>query len=161
MKKSKNVTLVIGMACIVSIIPWSVVRSVIFISGVIDPAQGMRFFINNTLIVSLAAVLLLILPTILFVRNIKNKSVKWSPIASTVITSTFLCYELYTTINAFRQLYPAFLIVNEAAMRRVHLEQLMHIVKSGQLLLFIGSIFIIIGSVLSLLNNIKKRPHDP
>lgn len=158
MKKNKNITLLIGMACIASIVPWSLVRSIIYIFNDLESSVWVRFFVNNTLIVSLTAPVLLILPTIVFVRNIKHQSIRWSSIASVVINGAFLCYELYITINAFRQLHPAFLIVNDAAMRRVHLDQLMHIVKSGQLLLIIGCIFVIVGSSLFLCK--AKTPHS-
>ncbi len=143
MKKGKNLTLLIGICCILSVIVWQIA---LFVFNYFAFPNAYNF---KSLILSPMAIifLLLIVPTVLLVRNLQNKTGKALAIISVVMN--IVC-PLWLFFNSLNVNVPQYLIYNELGIANVYLTLFVGFLKNGGLLYIIGYMLIIIGSFLSL-----------
>ncbi|MBE6750536.1 MAG: hypothetical protein E7560_05175 [Ruminococcaceae bacterium] len=142
MKNAKNICLLIGIVLNLVII----IRNIIFfVYSIIENPNPKP--IQNTLII-VTSILLTAIPIVLFVRNLKNKSGKALPIICIIINAGYILDILY---SVFIISVPQYLTISKVGLLDTYLTVIMNFITNGGILVVIGCVLLIIGSVLSCL----------
>lgn len=149
MKKGKNITLLIGIACILTVVLWKAIEFVFNCSSIIKEDSFKYSMILDKLPI-LIIFLFLIIPVILLIRNLKNKTGKLIPIISIIVNSIVLFWVFFFS---FSPDIPRYITINEFGLIDIYFKIIMQFLESGGLLLVVGYVALIIGSSLSLLKN--------
>ena len=152
MKKGKNITLLVGVCCVLTAVMLQMIESVIQYISTLAMDGAHRVHIGDVLSIVII-VLLLIIPIALLVRNIKNIAGKWLPIVSIItngITLLGLLFFLLTPV------VPQYIIYSRLGLINTYITVFIRFLENGGLLFILGYTSLIIGSALSLPN--KKKP---
>ncbi len=147
MKKARNITLIIGLICNFIF----VLRSLFMyffnlITNISEPASFNYFFVSDML-PAIIVIALMIIPVVLLVCNLKYKAVRSLSIISIVIYGIFFVSGLVANVTAG---IPSHLIMSKLGLINTYWSSILSFFASGGLLLELGFLLIIIGSVLSL-----------
>ena len=145
MKKGKNITLLIGIACAFAYVLFWVIQATFYYGSIVDKLGYLRA-ITSYILSFVIAVALLVFPTVLLVRNLKNKTGKVLPIVSAIISCVALFGGLYFSVV---RAIPHYLILNELELIVAYLQMIVNSLKNGGILFIIGYVLLIIGSFLS------------
>ena len=145
MKKGKNITLLIGIACAFAYVLFWVIQATFYYGSIVDKLGYLRA-ITSYILSFVIAVALLVFPTVLLVRNLKNKTGKVLPIVSAIISCVDLFGGLYFSVV---RAIPHYLILNELELIVAYLQMIVNSLKNGGILFIIGYVLLIIGSFLS------------
>ena len=156
MKKGKNITLLVGIACVSATIIWQVIKSIFHYFSILNE-DGLKYFIAWDVSPIVIMLLLLIIPVSLLARNLKNKTGTLLPIISIIINSAVLLWVLFLS---FTPAIPQYLIYSKWGLIDTYFTVIMGFLESGGLLFIIGYAAIIIGSFLSFSKNQKQNTID-
>lgn len=156
MKKGKNITLLIGIACAFAYVLFLVIQAT-FYYGSISYKLGYLSTITSYILPFVIAVALLVFPTVLFVRNLKNKTGKVLPIVSAIISCVALFRGLYFYVVPA---IPHYLILIELGLIDTCLQMIVNFLKNGGILFITGYVLLIIGSFLSFPKKKKQKAFD-
>ena len=144
MKKAKNLTLLIGIVCSSIFVLFSLIRFAFNAISNVTVGATLKYFVFDELIPALIIVLLTLLPVILLVNNLKNKTSTALPIICVVINGLLIIFTV--TIPAI----PQYLIYSELGLIDTHFVTFIHFFTRGNFLFLIEYTLLMIGSVLSL-----------
>ena len=153
MKKGKNITLLVGIACVSAVVIWQVIKTIFHYFSILNE-DGFKYFIAWDISPIVIMFLLLIIPVSLLAKNLKNKTGTLLPIISIIINSTVLLWVLFLS---FTPAIPQYLIYSKLGLIDTYFTVIMRFLESGGLLLVIGHVALIVGSFLSLP---KKKKHN-
>ena len=156
MKKGKNITLLIGIACAFAYVLFLVIQATFYYGSIVDKL-GYLSAITSYILPFVIAVALLVFPTVLLVRNLKNKTGKVLPIVSAIINCLTLFGGLYFS---FVPAIPNYLILNELGLIDIYSQMIVNFLKNGGILLITGYVLLIIGSFLSFPKKKKQKAID-
>lgn len=148
MKTCKNILLISGITSVMFYIVLSVVQ---FITYLFTPHSSSTVVIYSEIIPTIITLILLILPTFLLIRSLKNKTGKALPFICIIIEGFFLLLILFnkalTPIN-FYMFYSKLGLVD------TYIPHIISYWTSGAVFLIVGLALIILGSILS---SFKRR----
>ena len=154
MKKTKNVVLLIGIICNLIYILWQIVRfgveSFSHMGLFADGSNVLRYLINGLLLPNLLIMVLMILPMILLIENLKNKSGKIVPIVSAVICGPISLLMLFGLVTPT---IPQYLIYSKFALVDTYFVTILNFFTSGGILAFIGFGLLTVGSIMALIKS--------
>ena len=142
MKERKNKVLIIGIVCQAILIIWSLVKAILQLFNEEGPLLWWADFVPVAVLT-----LVLVLPVLLLVRNMKNKMGETLPILSAVASGIVF---LSVMASLFTAAIPNQLILNELGLANVYISLVINFVLNGGLVFIIGCAFLMIGSMLSL-----------
>ncbi len=145
MKKSKNIVLLVGIFCMAAVFLWSMIRFFSGLSGALD-GNGVTFLLFNNLYPALCLLLLMVLPILLLVRNLKDKGGKVLSILSIAVNSLLLVFGLFSLVTPA---IPQYIVFSKLGLIDTYFTIVFGYLASGGLLL-VGYLLTIVGSVLSL-----------
>lgn len=157
MKKSKNILLLTGAICFAVYFLWSMVRAVIDLSFAQDD-NGVTFVMANQFYPALLLPLLMVLPILLMVRNLKGKEGKVLPILSVVVYAVSVVRWLVLAVTPAA---PQYLIYSKLGLIDTYYMIVVKFFGEGGLLLFAGYLCTLIGSILSLPKRNRKAEEAP
>lgn len=141
MKKTKNILLLVGIIPIIIYLSTSAY-------GLL--ANGIQLFsdyhLTLMLINILFAILVLVLPLILLVRNLKGKSSKAVAIICIIASVAYIVRDLSLV---FRSL-PKYVVLSELGLIENYLTVILSYIKNGGLIKILGQVAVIIGSAISI-----------
>lgn len=152
MKKGKNITLLIGIACVFTVVLLQVIESIFDYIFSLNK-ENFQHIITWDISPFVLLCLLLIIPVVLLVRNLKNKTGKLLPIISILTNCTALLWVLFLL---FTPTIPQYLIISKPGLMDTYFTVIVQFLKSGGLLFFVGYTLLIFGSFLSLSKNRKQ-----
>ncbi len=151
MKKAKNIILLSGIICNFTIMIWQLIqltyRGLTSLTG-----KNLTYFLKDGILPITIIFLLLIIPVILLVENLKNKTTKALPIISITINFAVLLWVLFFSLAPE---IPQYLVMSELGFIDTYLVLIVNFLRNGGLLFVVGYAALIIGSFLSLPK--KKR----
>ncbi|MBO5210971.1 MAG: hypothetical protein J6B80_03475 [Clostridia bacterium] len=153
MKKAKNIILLSGIICNVICILWNCLSFFIERISVIEQLsseQILQHLINGLVLPNALILILMILPVVLFVLNLKNKSGKVLPIVSFVFCGLIALYSSFFSVTPA---IPKYLLLSELALIDTYWSVLIYWVTSGGILLFAGFTLLTVGSMMSLIKS--------
>lgn len=153
MKKGKNITLLVGIACVSTVVIWQVIKTIFHYFSILNE-DGFKYFIAWDISPIVIMFLLLIIPVSLLAKNLKNKTRTLLPIISIIINSTVLLWVLFLS---FTPAIPQYLIYSKLGLIDTYFTVIMGFLESGGLLLVIGHLALIVGSFLSLPKKKKQN----
>lgn len=153
MKKGKNITLLVGIACVSAVVIWQVIKTIFHYFSILNE-DGFKYFIAWDISPIVIMFLLLIIPVSLLARNLKNKTGTLLPIISIIINSTVLLWVLFLS---FTPAIPQYIIYSKLGLIDTYFTVIMGFLESGGLLLVIGHVALIVGSFLSLPKKKKQN----
>ena len=153
MKKGKNITLLVGIACVSAVVIWQVIKTIFHYFSILNE-DGFKYFIAWDISPIVIMFLLLIIPVSLLAKNLKNKTGTLLPIISIIINSTVLLWVLFLS---FTPAIPQYLIYSKLGLIDTYFTVIMRFLESGGLLLVIGHVALIVGSFLSLPKKKKQN----
>lgn len=153
MKKGKNITLLVGIACVSAVVIWQVIKTIFHYFSILNE-DGFKYFIAWDISPIVIMFLLLIIPVSLLAKNLKNKTRTLLPIISIIINSTVLLWVLFLL---FTPAIPQYLIYSKLGLIDTYFTVIMRFLESGGLLLVIGHVALIVGSFLSLPKKKKQN----
>ncbi len=153
MKKGKNITLLVGIACVSAVVIWQVIKTIFHYFSILNE-DGFKYFIAWDISPIVIMFLLLIIPVSLLAKNLKNKTRTLLPIISIIINSTVLLWVLFLL---FTPAIPQYLIYSKLGLIDTYFTVIMRFLESGGLLLLIGHVALIVGSFLSLPKKKKQN----
>lgn len=153
MKKGKNITLLVGIACVSAVVIWQVIKTIFHYFSILNE-DGFKYFIAWDISPIVIMFLLLIIPVSLLAKNLKNKTRTLLPIISIIINSTVLLWVLFLS---FTPAIPQYLIYSKLGLIDTYFTVIMGFLESGGLLLVIGHVALIVGSFLSLPKKKKQN----
>lgn len=153
MKKGKNITLLVGIACVSAGVIWQVIKTIFHYFSILNE-DGFKYFIAWGISPIVIMFLLLIIPVSLLAKNLKNKTGTLLPIISIIINSTVLLWVLFLS---FTPAIPQYLIYSKLGLIDTYFTVIMRFLESGGLLLVIGHVALIVGSFLSLPKKKKQN----
>ena len=156
MKKGKNITLLIGITCVFAVVLFQVIESIFHYFSILDK-EGFQYSITLDIAPIVIVFLLLIIPVILLIGNLKNKTGKVLPIISIIINCVVLLWVLFFS---FTPAIPQYLILSKLQLIDIYLDIIVSFLKNGGLLFVIGYAALIIGSFLSLPKKKKQKAID-
>ena len=156
MKKGKNITLLIGIACAFAYVLFLVIQATFYYGSIVDKL-GYLSTITSYILPFVIAVALLVFPTVLFVRNLKNKTGKVLPIVSAIISCVALFGGLYFSVVPA---IPHYLILIELGLIDTYLQMIVNFLKNGGILFITGYVLLITGSFLSFPKKKKQKAFD-
>ena len=152
MKKSKNIVLLVGILCMAVVFLWSIIRFLGNLSGAPD-SNGVTFLLFNDLYPALCLLLLMVLPILLLVRNLKDKGGKVLPILSIAVNSLLLVFGLFSLVTPA---IPQYIVFSKLGLVDTYFTIVFSYLAGGGPLL-VGYLLTIVGSVLSLPKKEKQR----
>ena len=152
MKKSKNIVLLVGILCMAVVFLWSIIRFLGNLSGAPD-SNGVTFLLFNDLYPALCLLLLMVLPILLLVRNLKDKGGKVLPILSIAVNSLLLVFGLFSLVTPA---IPQYIVFSKLGLVDTYFTIVFPDLAGGGPLL-VGYLLTIVGSVLSLPKKEKQR----
>lgn len=156
MKKGKNITLLVGIACVSAVVIWQVIKTIFHYFSILNE-DGFKYFIAGDISPIVIMFLLLIIPVSLLAKNLKNKTGKVLPIVSIIVNCVALLWVLFFS---FTPAIPQYLILSKLGIIDTYLVFIVNFLKSGGLLFVIGYATLIIGSFLSFPKNQKQNTID-
>ena len=153
MKKGKNITLLVGIACVSAVVIWQVIKTIFHYFSILNE-DGFKYFIAWDISPIVIMFLLLIIPVSLLAKNLKNKTRTLLPIISIIINSTVLLWVLFLS---FTPAIPQYIIYSKLGLIDTYFTVIMRFLESGGLLLVIGHVALIVGSFLSLPKKKKQN----
>lgn len=153
MRKGKNTTLLIGIALVVATVLWRVIRAFCSYSNISDTSS---FYATSEIVPASILLISMVLPIVLLVQNLKNKSNKGLVIASLAMNSVLLLGSLVMLISLFIAMIPEFLIYSKINLFDTMVPTLgCYILHSGIPFLLLGYLLLTVGSLLSLVKREK------
>ena len=156
MKKGKNITLLIGVACVFVVAVWQVIEFV-FNNLPIIKEDSFKSYIVLDISPIVIVFLLLVIPVVLLVQNLENKTGKVLPIVSIIVNCVALFGVLFLS---FTPTIPEYLIYNKLEMKDLYFTVILRFLENGGLLFVIGYAALIIGSFLSFPKNNPQKTID-
>ena len=153
MKKAKNILLLLGTIYCAVYFVWSLVCALLEMFGAQDDSWAM-FVQHNELLPALSWLLLLAFPVLLLVCNLKGKEGKVVPILSMTVHMLILVIWLFTALTPA---IPQYLVFSKLGLLDTCFVHVIKFMGEGGWLLFIGYVYVFIGSVLSLPKRNKKE----
>ena len=156
MKKWSNSILLIANGCFVFTFLRSITRFLIhtidLTTGLVEGDNLLVFYVFNELIPALSVLLLVVLPILLLVRNLMNKSGKILPIIAMAVNAVFM---IMSIVNLplpaiYRYILWSTLGVVDTTVGVVMMNW------CGSVILLAGYVLTVSGSILSLLDRSKK-----
>ncbi len=152
MKKAKNIVLLIGLICNSIYILLQIMRFGVELFRRIglfaDGLNVLRYLINGLLLPNLLIIVLMILPVILLILNLKNKAGKVLPIISAVmcgVVSLSILFSLATPT------IPQYLMYSDLHLIDTYWAYWIGFITDGGILLFLGFALLTVGSIMSLI----------
>ena len=156
MKKAKNLTLLIGIVCSSIFVLFSLIRFAFNAISNVTVGATLKYYVFDELIPTLIIALLTLLPVILLVSNLKNKTRTTLPIICIVINGLLIIFTLFTVTTPA---IPKYLLYSELGLIDTCFSMFTHFFTRSKFLFLMGYTLLMIGSVLSLpkKQNNKKR----
>ena len=148
MKKAKNFILLVGLIFNLLYVIFSFV-TVIF-NAFSKQQNNLLLLIGVNMLSSLLVISISIIPFILLIFNLKNKTGKVLPIISGLISFS-VC--IITILNAFTIQIPQYLVLNSIGFVEMLIIYITNLFTSGIFLIFIGFATLTVGSIISLIKN--------
>lgn len=148
MKKIKNIMLVGGIATILLYVFCSAILS---IAQLFTGLAGIGFVIHSEIIPAIITLVLLIMPTFLLIRSLKNKTGKALPIICIITKVFFLSIILF---NASLTTIDFYIFYSKLGLVDTYIPHIISYWTSGAVFLIVGLALIILGSILS---SFKRR----
>lgn len=148
MKKIKNIMLVGGIATILLYVFCSAILS---IAQLFTGLAGIGFVIHSEIIPAIITLVLLIMPTFLLIRSLKNKTGKALPIICIITKGFFLSIILF---NASLSTIDFYIFYSKLGLVDTYIPHIISYWTSGVVFLIVGLALIILGSILS---SFKRR----
>lgn len=148
MKKIKNIMLVGGIATILLYVFCSAILS---IAQLFTGLAGIGFVIHSEIIPAIITLVLLIMPTFLLIRSLKNKTGKALPIICIITKGFFLSIILF---NASLTTIDFYIFYSKLGLVDTYIPHIISYWTSGAVFLIVGLALIILGSILS---SFKRR----
>ena len=148
MKKIKNIMLVGGIATILLYVFCSAILS---IAQLFTGLAGIGFVIHSEIIPAIITLVLLIMPTFLLIRSLKNKTGKALPIICIITKGFFLSIILF---NASLSTIDFYIFYSKLGLVDTYIPHIISYWTSGAVFLIVGLALIILGSILS---SFKRR----
>ena len=146
MKKAKNIVLLIGIICNLLYILLQIFNFVYHCITSLPPIN-LKYFIIGDFVPILITIAILILPAILLIRNLKNKTGKVLPIISSVTVGFMGLLMLFSWMIPT---IPQYLIYSKLGLIDTYFIILLNHFTSGGILVFAGFILLTVGSVMSI-----------
>ncbi len=141
MKKTKNILLLVGIIPIIIYLSTSAYGLLV---------NGIQLFSDYHLTLMLSnilfAILVLVLPLILLVRNLKGKSGNAVAIICIIASAAYIVRSLSLV---FRSL-PNYIVLSELGLIENYLTVILSYIKNGGLITILGQVAVIIGSAISI-----------
>ena len=144
MKKIKNIMLVGGIATILLYVFCSAILS---IAQLFTGLAGIGFVIHSEIIPAIITLVLLIMPTFLLIRSLKNKTGKALPIICIITKGFFLSIILF---NATLSTIDFYIFYSKLGLVDTYIPYMISYWTSGAVFFIVGLALIILGSILSL-----------
>ena len=152
MKKAKNIILLIGIIFNSLYILLQLARFV-YQCFTILPQWGfdsLKISIHNYFYPSLTTIALMLLPVVLLVLNLKNKSGKVLPILSAIVCGLISLLILFSSVTPA---IPQYLIYSKLRLIDTYFVTILNFFTSGGILLFTGFALLTVGSIMSLIKS--------
>ena len=151
MKKAKNIVLLIGIILNSLYILLRLFKFV-YDSVTVVPTFSIpiKYFATRDLVPILILLALIILPVVLLVLNLKNKSGKVLPIISAVMCGAIALVMVFSFVTPA---IPQYLIYSKLGLVDTYFTIILHFITSGGILLFTGFALLTIGSIISLIKS--------
>lgn len=124
-----------------------------------DSENLSRYFLNTILLTSVSVLIQLIIGALLgfftlkFLKNTLRKNAVWLAIVSGAV----MLWNIIFTALSFTSAIPQYLILSQMGLIDTYITYLLPVLKSGTPLMFIGSLLILIGSLMEIF---KKRKNN-
>ncbi len=156
MKRGKNITLLVGIACVSTVVVWQVIKTIFHYFSILNE-DGFKYFISWDVLPIAIIFLLMIFPIVLLIRNLKNKTGKALPIISIIINGAVLLWVLFLS---FTPTIPQYLIYSKLGIIDTYFSVVLRFFENGGLLFIVGYAALSIGSFLSFPKNKKQNTID-
>ncbi|MBR5222823.1 MAG: hypothetical protein IKV81_01485 [Clostridia bacterium] len=145
MKKAKNIVLLIGIICNLLYILLQIFKFVYHCITILPPIN-LKYFIIGDFVPILITIAILILPVILLIRNLKNKTGKVLPIISAMMCGVVSLLILFSLLTPA---IPQYLIYSKLGLIDTYLTIILSFITNGGILVLAGFVLLIVGSVMS------------
>ncbi len=151
MRKAKNIILLSGIILILLFVQ---LKLLVFVKDIISfyPVTNWGYLISGDLSPLLIVSAILILPIILLVRNLKNKTGRVLPIIS--LTTVGLMGLFMLLCNASVSI-PNYLIYTKLSLINTYYAVLLNFFRTGGFLMLLGLIAIVVASAMSIVKTSK------
>lgn len=149
MKKAQNIVLLIGIICNLLYILLQL-AGFVYQCFTILPQWGidnLKYSIYNYFYPSLITIALMVLPAILLIRNLKNKTGKVLPIISAMMCGVVSLSILFSLLTPA---IPQYLIYSKLGLINTYLTIILSFITNGGILVLAGFVLLIVGSVMSI-----------
>ena len=146
MKKAKNIVLLIGIICNLLYILLQIFKFVYHCITILPPIN-LKYFIIGDFVPILITIAILILPVILLIRNLKNKTGKVLPIISAMMCGVVGLSILFSLLTPA---IPQYLIYSKLGLIDTYLTIILSFITNGGILVLAGFVLLIVGSVMSI-----------
>lgn len=146
MKKAKNIVLLIGIICNLLYILLQIFKFVYHCITILPPIN-LKYFIIGDFVPILITIAILVLPVILLIRNLKNKTGKVLPFISAMMCGVVSLSILFSLLTPA---IPQYLIYSKLGLIDTYLTIILSFITNGGILVFAGFILLIVGSVMSI-----------
>ena len=154
MKKAKNIALLVGLVCHLLVVLWALARFVFDAVGNIDGTNWLWYCFVSYVMPALTVSLLGVLPLVLLVRNLKNKTGNALPIVTLTVNGILLLGTLFFSFASLISSVPQYIIYSQLGLIDSYITVTISFL-SNNVCLVSGFAFLFVGSVLSLSN--KQR----
>ena len=146
MKKAKNIVLLIGVILNFLFILLQIFKFVYHCITILPPIN-LKYFIIGDFVPILITIAILILPVILLIRNLKNKTGKVLPIISAMMCGVVGLSILFSLLTPA---IPQYLIYSKLGLIDTYLTIILSFITNGGILVLAGFVLLIVGSVMSI-----------
>ena len=146
MKKAKNIVLLIGIICNLLYILLQIFKFVYHCITILPPIN-LKYFIIGDFVPILITIAILVLPVILLIRNLKNKTGKVLPFISAMMCGVVSLSILFSLLTPA---IPQYLIYSKLGLIDTYLTIILSFITNGGILVLAGFILLIAGSVMSI-----------
>ncbi len=159
MKKSENTVLLTGIILQTVYILWSLLRFIFDIISYLklNDENNIKYFLLGNLLPCIIILIISVFPILQLIRNLKGKSVKLFAIFTIIINGVMLIWLLFGLLTPA---IPQYLIYSELGLINTYFTLFTSFISSGGALLTVSSVFVIIGSVLSLVKKDTAERND-
>ena len=146
MKKAKNIVLLIGVILNFLFILLQIFKFVYHCITILPPIN-LKYFIIGDFVPILITIAILVLPVILLIRNLKNKTGKVLPIISAMMCGVGSLSILFSLLTPA---IPQYLIYSKLGLIDTYLTIILNFITNGGILVLAGFVLLIVGSVMSI-----------
>ena len=146
MKKAKNIVLLIGVILNFLFILLQIFKFVYHCITILPPIN-LKYFIIGDFVPILITIAILVLPVILLIRNLKNKTGKVLPIISAMMCGVVSLSILFSLLTPA---IPQYLIYSKLGLIDTYLTIILSFITNGGILVLAGFVLLIVGSVMSI-----------